>query len=371
MLGTESNVPPHAHHPGAALRERQHPPRPPRRGGADRRLRPRHERARQGGDLHLRRRHARHAHRDERGQGGGAAGGVHRGHPPRAPRRLQGLRDRIRSLLHHALAGERTARGAHLQGLAEGRRHREARRLADVLRDRQALPARPLHPRHLPRLRHRRSIRRQLRELRQHLPAHRAQESALRHLRQHRARAAQLAALLQKIVALPGLPTEVDFDARAPAAGDQELRRQVALRAAARLGHLARRALLRLQDPGRRFQVLLRLARRAGRIPLLDRPLVPGARPPRRGVLGQGRRLRRDALHRQGHRLFPHALLAGDAARLELEGAAPDTRARHAHGRGRQDEQVAGDVPQCARIHRRGARPGVAALFLRGESICR
>ena len=36
---------------------------------------------------------------------------------------------------------------------------------------------------------------------------------------------------------------------------------------AARLGHLARRALLRLPDPGRAGQVLLRLARRADRLP--------------------------------------------------------------------------------------------------------
>ena len=52
-----------------------------------------------------------------------------------------------------------------------------------------------------------------------------------------------------------------------PAAGRDGKTRRVVLRRASRLGHLARRAVLRLRDPGRDRQVFLRLARCAHRLP--------------------------------------------------------------------------------------------------------
>ena len=69
-------------------------------------------------------------------------------------------------------------------------------------------------------------------------------------------------------------------------------------------------------DPRRAGQVLLRLARRADRLPGAE--LLEGATANRRGARLRGipRRPRGRAvpLHRQGHRLLPHAVLAGDAA---------------------------------------------------------
>ena len=82
---------------------------------------------------------------------------------------------------------------------------------------------------------------------------------------------------------------------------------------AARLGHLARRALLRLRDPGRAGQVFLRLARRAGRLHGELRQLVQAARPRLRRLVAAGERRRAAPLHRQGHRVLPLAVLAGDA----------------------------------------------------------
>ena len=108
-----------------------------------------------------------------------------------------------------------------------------------------------------------------------------------------------------------------------------------------RLGHQPRRALLRHRDPRRAGQVLLRLARRAGRLPRLAEELL------RQGSEA-GERLRRvhgrpggraGALHRQGHHLLPHAVLAGDAAVQRPQGARPDQRARLHHGQRREDEQ--------------------------------
>ena len=357
---------PDAGHARAALCQRQHPPRPPGRVSADRRLRAGDERDRQGMHLHLRRRHPRHADRDQRPQGRRPARGIHRGHPPRARRGLQGVRHRLRSLLHHAFAGERTPRGAHLRR-AQGRRSdRSARRGAGVLRRGQALPARPLHPRDLPGVRLERPVRGLVRALRQHVRAHRPPGTALRHLRQHRAGAAQLAALVRQAVEVPAVPARLDLRAGPPAARDQELRRQVARRALARLGHLARRALLRVSHSRREEQILLRLARRADRLPQLHRQVVPGARQAARGLLEEPR-LRGGALHRQGHHLFPHLVLARDAARQRLERSFARARARHAHRRRREDEQVARHLPQRARLPARRARPGVAAVFLRRE----
>ena len=317
--------------------------------------------------LHLRRRHARDSDRDQRAQGGGRARGVDRPDPARARRGLQGVRDRVRSLLYDALTGERAAHAPHLRGAARRWRHREARRRAGVLLGRQAVPPRPVHPRRVPGLRDQGPVRRFLRELRQHVRAHRAEESPLRHLREHQPRTAHLAALLRQALQVPGMAARLDAQRRALAAGDPQLRRQVAGGAAPRLGHLPRRAVLRVPDSRRGDEVLLRLAGCADRVPLEHRQVVSGPRPQGGGVLGRGRRLRPRALHRQGHRVPPHALLAGDAARCTLEGARAGPRARHAHGGRREDEQVARHLPQRAGVPGRRARSGVAAVFLRRE----
>ncbi len=70
---------------------------------------------------------------------------------------------------------------------------------------------------------------------------------------------------------LRGLPARLDRPAAAPAAAGRQQGARMAGRrrrqGAGRLGHLARRALLRHPDPRCARQVLLRLARRADRLP--------------------------------------------------------------------------------------------------------
>ena len=76
---------------------------------------------------------------------------------------------------------------------------------------------------------------------------------------------------------LPAVPRAVDAVRRSPAGGSAQQDPRMVRPGPERLGHLARRALLRLRDPGRARQVLLRLAGRADRLP---RQLPEPVRPP-------------------------------------------------------------------------------------------
>ena len=104
-----------------------------------------------------------------------------------------------------------------------------------------------------------------------------------------------------------------------PASGSRPTSR----RRPGRLGHQPRRALLRHRDPRCAGQVLLRLARRAGRLPRLAEELLRA----RRGIdfdalLADPSGCEQVPLHRQGHHLLPHAVLAGDAALQRPQDAA-------------------------------------------------
>ena len=117
------------------------------------------------------------------------------------------------------------------------------------------------------------------------------------------------------------VPRRVDAAGRAPPAGNRQLSdRPLPRRAAARLGRLAAGAVLRLRDSRQPGQLLVRLVRRPDRLHRLDVAVVPAAgREARRLVAQPGDR--NPPLHRQGHHLFPHAVLAGDAARGRLQPA--------------------------------------------------
>jgi methionyl-tRNA synthetase len=116
---------------------------------------------------------------------------------------------------------------------------------------------------------------------------------------------------------LPELPAPLDARARPPAVRSLEQDAGMARRGrreqADRLGHLARRAVLRLRDPRCAGQVLLRLARRADRLHgLVQEPVRP------RGIdfdeyFKPDSENRALSLHRQGHPLLPRAVLAGRA----------------------------------------------------------
>ncbi len=116
-----------------------------------------------------------------------------------------------------------------------------------------------------------------------------------------------------------------------------------------------------------RGQVLLRLARCAGRLPgLAEEPV----RPPRAGF----RRLhgrsedRAGALHRQGHHLLPHPVLAGDAAFQRPQDARPHLRARLHHRQRREDEQEPRHRHLAAALPRTRHERRVAALLHRRQA---
>ena len=81
-------------------------------------------------------------------------------------------------------------------------------------------------------------------------------------------------------------------------------------------------------------------------------------------------RRRSVSLHRQGHRLLPHAVLAGDAQvrRRAVQGAGQRVRPRLHHGVRREDVEVARHRRQPRRLPRPRARSRVAALLHRGEA---
>ena len=136
----------------------------------------------------------------------------------------------------------------------------------------------------------------------------------------------------------------------------------------ARLGHLARRALLRLPDSGCAGQVLLRLARRADRLPRQLQGAV--RRAPALdfdAFLKPGSHGRDAPLHRQGHRQLPRPVLAGDAARRRLPHADQAARQRLPDGERREDVQVARHLHHGAHLPRRRPQSGNPALLLRDQ----
>ncbi len=140
------------------------------------------------------------------------------------------------------------------------------------------------------------------------------------------------------------------------------------------LGHLARRALLRHPDSRYARKIFLRLARRANRLPRFAQELLRFGKSQSEGRIPQlrevprCRRYRDDPLHRQGHHLFPHPVLAGDAQLFGLQDARPGERARIHHRVGGQDVEIARHRNRSAALSRFGDESGVAAVLHRGEA---
>ncbi len=183
----------------------------------------------------------------------------------------------------------------------------------------------------MPEVRREGPVRRQLRGLRRGLRAHRPEEPVLdADAARRRCCKSQRALLLQAVATRAASTSCKQLDARTGRLQPEvlnKIQRMVRDRRArpcrpGRLGHQPRRALLRHRDPRRAGQVLLRLARRAGRLPgVAEELLRQGQAPePRRAIDFDDFMAdpdgRAGALHRQGHRLLPHAVLAGDAALL-------------------------------------------------------
>ena len=137
----------------------------------------------------------------------------------------------------------------------------------------------------------------------------------------------------------------------------------------ARLGHLARRALLRLRDPRRARQVFLRLAGCADRLPVQLPGVVRSARHRLRCVPARRQQRRAAPLHRQGHRQLPRPVLAGGAARQRPPRTDAPARQRLPDRGRREDEQVARHLRDGAHLPRCRARSGSAALLLRLQDL--
>ena len=282
------------------------------------------------GELRLRRRRARRADHDRRREGGQDAAGVRgrdRRRPQAVPRRLS---HRLRQLALDRRAGEPRAGARDLPRAAQERADRRAHDRAVLRPGEGHVPARPLHQGRVPELRHQGPVRRQLRELRRRLCAHRPEAPVLG---ADAAPSPSCASSEHYFFRLSD-PRCVDYlqelDAGRQAAdrGGQQgqgvvRRRRRRQDRARRLGHQPRRAVLRHRDPRRAGQVLLRLARRAGGLPgVAEEPVRPARR--RLRCLPGRPRVAPGALHRQGHRHLPHAVLAGDAA-LQRAARCPTT----------------------------------------------
>ncbi len=261
--------------------------------------------------------------------------------------------------------------GAHLQEVGR----------AALLRDRPALPARPLREGHLPEVRHAGPVRRRLREVRHDLRPARAEGAVLRDLRKP-----------------AGRPLERPRVREPPEAGgvrgDRRLgeRRGAPRAVRARAGeglarrppglvHHARRAVLRV--PGERSrvrgQVPLRLGGRAHRLPLERRALLQGRGARREAALPRGVRAavprRRSeggaprALHREGHPSLPRGVLARDALGDGPQAPGSDAGARSPHRERREDVEDARLVHHREGVPRLRPRPRAAPLLLRVEPV--
>ncbi len=193
----------------------------------------------------------------------------------------------------------RTLAGNIYRETARRRPHQPAHHQPGLRPGKADVPAGPLHQGRVPALRRRRPVRRQLRGVRRHLRADRAEEPGLGAVRRH-AGAKGFRALLLQAGGLRG-PGCGWTTCAPPAAGGRQQDGRMVRDRPARLGHLARRALLRLRDPGCAGQVLLRLAGCADRLHgQLQKPVRP-ARAGLRRLVEAGRDHRAVSLHRQGH----------------------------------------------------------------------
>ena len=187
---------------------------------------------------------------------------------------LDGFHIALRQLALDRRAREPRARARDLPRAAQERADRRAHDRAVLRPGEGHVPARPLHQGRVPELRRQGPVRRQLRGLRRRLRADRAEEPVLGADRRQ-ARAAARASTTSSACRTRAASTTCRAGRRTASCSPRwrtrsrewfarDERRRDPPR---RLGHQPRRALLRHRDPRRAGQVLLRLARRAGRLP--------------------------------------------------------------------------------------------------------
>ena len=195
---------------------------------------------------------------------GDLARGVDRRRIRGASARFRRFPDRLRQLLYDAFGREPRAVVDDLRASCRRGSYRPAHDLPGLRPGSRDVPAGSLHPRRLPELRQRRPVRRCLRGLRGDLSADRTGQPGLGAVGCDADRT-RLGALFLQTRRFRGLPPRLDAR-RSPAGIDEPQAGRMVCHRPARLGHLPRCALLRLQDSGHRRQVLLCLAGRADRL---------------------------------------------------------------------------------------------------------
>ena len=263
--------------------------------------------------------------------------------------------------------------GADLRAAEGGRAHRAQGRRAGVRPGQGDVSAGPLRQGHVPELRGSRAVRGQLRGVRCDLqpggPRRRGVGAVGRE-----ARSAYLGALFRTSGGFRDTAAAVARGrrpGRAPsgAGGDRQQAGRVVRRRPAGLGHLARRSVLRVRDPRRPREILLRLAGRADRIHGQLQAPVRAARGPRlRRRLDPGFRGGALPFRGQGHRVLPHPVLARHAARSGLPHAHGGVRARLPHRQRPEDVEADRHLRQGPHVSR-SPRSRVPALLLRVQAV--
>ena len=329
----------------------------------------------------MRRRRARGADHAQGGGGRNQPAAAHRANRRGPPPLSRGLSLELRSLALDRLARERRVVAGRLPAAEERGPHLpEAGRA--VLRSGEGhVPAGPVHQGRVPELPCEGAVRGRVRGMQHRQYADAARQPVLDPHRGE-AGAEDLGSLLLQAVRaeVRPLPRGMAGSRGAAAAAGGQQGPRVAHRqgrpGARGLGHLARCAVLRHSDPRRAGQVLLRLARRADRLPRRAQELLrarQGAGQRRAAQLrGVPRRSghRADPLHRQGHHLLPYALLARDAEvrRRALPRPQPRVRSRLHHRIGREDVEIARYRHQPAALSRPRHERRVAALLHRRQA---
>ena len=257
--------------------------------------------------------------------------------------RLRRLSHRVRQLRQHEQRREPRAVRRDLGGAARGRPDRRARRDAALRSGGRHVSGRSVRERNLPRVQIARSVWRQLRQVRLDLQPDRSDRSGQHACPARRPNCARRRICSSNIEQLHEFLDEWTQIGRSPADGSRQLSEgALPRRAAARLGCFAAGAVFRLRDSRQPRQLLVRLVRRADRLHGLD--CRSGASSTARSSTTGGavaEATRDSSLHRQGHHVFPHAVLARHAEDGRLQPADEGAHPRLSHRRRREDVEDA------------------------------
>ena len=302
-------------------------------------------------------------------QGRHPRGGADRPHAAGPPGRFRRLPDRVRQLRQHAQPGE-PGLSARRSGRPCGATAWSARRRSAALRPGgRHVSGRPLRQGHLPQVQDARPVRRQLREVRHALQRRRPDRPGEHALRGD-ARDPQGQAPLRQHRAAARLPRRVGRRRAGPCSRRSPITSR-ATSSASRSATGTSRG--RRPTSASRSPTARAITGTSGSTP-------PSATSPRRGsgaigtasssTTGGGARPDRGPpLHRQGHHLLPHALLAGDAEDGRIQPAEEGPHPRLPHRQRQEDvEDARARSSRRPRIWSTSTRPTCATTTPRSSA---